>query len=101
MNETRDASRAGRAIVGREREVAVVAQALDEARMGRGQLVIVRGAPGSGKTRLAQEAARLAEGRGMRVAWSVGAPEPAENDGPGISLALGRASRSPTHPKIR
>jgi hypothetical protein len=99
MNETCDASRAGPAIVGRDREVALVAQALDEARMGRGQLVVVRGVPGSGKTRLAQEAARLAERRGMQVVCTIGAPEPPDNDGPGavaasdiVSLALSRAT---------
>ena len=43
--------------------------ALDDARAGRGRLVLFTGEPGIGKTRLADESARLATAKGMRVRW--------------------------------
>jgi hypothetical protein len=55
--------------IGREEELAAIRQALEAVGRGRGRLVIVEGGPGSGRTRLVQEAA--AEGRrlGLRVVW--------------------------------
>jgi tetratricopeptide (TPR) repeat protein len=55
--------------VGRERELAEVRVALDDARAGRGRLVLFTGEPGIGKTRLADESARLATAKGMPVRW--------------------------------
>ncbi|HXJ35658.1 MAG TPA: BREX system ATP-binding domain-containing protein [Candidatus Eisenbacteria bacterium] len=69
MNEASDGWRAGRAIVGRDRELALVEHALDEALAGRGKVIVVRGASGHGKTRFAREVAGLAVERGMQVVW--------------------------------
>ncbi len=55
--------------VGRERELAELRHALDEARDGRGRLFLISGEPGIGKTRLAEEIAREAAARGMRAIW--------------------------------
>jgi class 3 adenylate cyclase/tetratricopeptide (TPR) repeat protein len=56
-------------LVGREPELAAVRAALTGALGGHGQLVLLAGEPGIGKTRLAEEVAALAEGQGVRVAW--------------------------------
>src|SRR5262245_35063171 len=53
--------------VGRAREVAELSRGLDDACAGHGRLFLVVGEPGIGKTRLADEIAGHAEGRGMRV----------------------------------
>jgi len=55
--------------VGRERELAEVRAAIDDARAGRGRFVLFTGEAGIGKTRLADESARLATTEGMRVRW--------------------------------
>ncbi|MGI5237300.1 ATP-binding protein [Dactylosporangium sp. CA-139066] len=65
--------------VGRERERALLAARLQDARDGAGRVVLVGGEPGVGKTRLAREAAGIAEGLGMfcaagRVADDDGSP---------------------------
>ena len=57
-------------IVGRHRELARIARVLDDALAGRGRLVLCTGEAGIGKTRLAEEAAALAEARGAPVAWA-------------------------------
>ena len=54
---------------GRERELGELGRALDEASSGRGQLLLLSGEPGIGKTRLAEEMARAAATRGVRVLW--------------------------------
>ena len=56
-------------LVGREEQLAVLEGALTGAAAGRGRLVLVAGEPGIGKTRLAEEVARRAASRGVRVAW--------------------------------
>ncbi|GAA2554663.1 hypothetical protein GCM10010435_26460 [Winogradskya consettensis] len=56
-------------LVGRAAELGVLRQALDAAAGGASRLVLVEGEPGGGKTRLLQESAREAEGRGVVVAW--------------------------------
>ena len=55
--------------VGREREMAELKVALDEAISGRGRLVMLAGEPGIGKTRTVQELADIAEERGVKVLW--------------------------------
>jgi DNA-binding SARP family transcriptional activator len=53
--------------VGRERELATLAEALAAAQRGDGHMVLVHGEPGIGKTRLLDEIGRLAEARDMRL----------------------------------
>jgi tetratricopeptide (TPR) repeat protein len=55
--------------VGRETELAQIAAALDAAAAGRGQLVMLAGEPGIGKTSLADRVAALAGERGFTVLW--------------------------------
>ncbi len=56
-----------RAMVGRQRELSQVREALDEAGDGRGQLVFVVGQMGIGKTRLVEEALALARSQDFIV----------------------------------
>ena len=63
-NETRESG-----FIGREPEMAVLTAALDDALSGRGQMVMLAGEPGIGKTRLAQELASHAESLGAQVLW--------------------------------
>ncbi|CAL9659859.1 helix-turn-helix transcriptional regulator [Streptomyces sp. enrichment culture] len=78
-----DASRRARAethrplprLRGRDRERALLSAALDAACRGQGAVVVLEGAPGSGKTRLVEEAHALAENRSMRVFAGGGEPE--------------------------
>jgi len=55
--------------VGRQRELAELQAALNDALSGRGRLVMLAGEPGIGKTRTAQELASFAETRGTQVLW--------------------------------
>jgi eukaryotic-like serine/threonine-protein kinase len=55
--------------VGRARELAELRAGLDDAIDGRGRLFLLAGEPGIGKTRLADELARLAGARGVQVVW--------------------------------
>src|SRR5919108_1975894 len=75
----------GRPFVGRTGELGELRGALEEAQEGLGQLVLLSGEPGIGKTRLMQEAAREAGERGWRVAagrrWGGGG---APADWPGV-----------------
>lgn len=57
------------ALVGREPEVADLRAALGSAREGHGQLLLISGEPGIGKTRLAEEAEEVALRLGMRALW--------------------------------
>lgn len=58
-----------RPFVGRGHEIEELTAALGEAAAGRGGFFLVTGESGSGKTRLTEEAARLAESRGFAVLW--------------------------------
>ena len=57
-------------LVGRERELAALESALDEARDGRGLMVALVGEPGIGKSRLALEIVHRAEADGFATAWT-------------------------------
>ncbi len=67
-----DQPKAGTLFVGRDRELRELLEALDEAGSGRGRLVLIGGEPGIGKSRLADELARRARGRGCQVLWGRG-----------------------------
>src|SRR5215510_4788885 len=58
-----------RSFVGRERELAQIGAALDGAGAGRGQLVLLAGEPGIGKTSVADRASAAATERGFTVLW--------------------------------
>jgi MoxR-like ATPase len=58
-----------RVLVGRDREVAELVAGLEDAIGGRGRLFLIAGAPGIGKTWLAEHLAGLATERGIRVLW--------------------------------
>jgi tetratricopeptide (TPR) repeat protein len=60
---------AGRAFVGRDRELADLVAALDDAIAGRVRLLLIAGEPGIGKTWLAEHLAEHAAKRGARVLW--------------------------------
>ena len=63
------ATRHGRVFVGRSRERAALASALDAARGGRGTLCLVSGEPGIGKSRLLAEFATLPSQAGVPIHW--------------------------------
>jgi DNA-binding SARP family transcriptional activator len=56
-------------IVGRQTELAVVRQVLDDVAAGAACVVVVQGEAGVGKTRLVEELAAQATGAGARVVW--------------------------------
>ena len=77
---------AGGVFVGRERKWMLSAPQFPEAFSGRGQIVLLAGEPGIGKTRLAEESATYAGLRGAQV--------------PGDGVTIGKARR-PTGPGSR
>ena len=62
-------SQPGQLFIGRQQELAVLTAALDATLSGRGQMVMLAGEPGIGKTRTAQELARQAQEKGVQVLW--------------------------------
>jgi tetratricopeptide (TPR) repeat protein len=58
-----------RSLIGREPELRRLAAGLAEARAGHGSLFLITGAPGIGKTRLAEALSEQAEAEGMLVLW--------------------------------
>lgn len=65
----RHAPRASRALVGRDAEVAALAEAWGETTEGRGSIALVTGEPGIGKTQLAEELASQVTATAGRVHW--------------------------------
>jgi tetratricopeptide (TPR) repeat protein len=59
-------------LLGRARELADLHAALEESAAGRGELVLLTGEPGIGKTRLATALGEVASAGGHRVAWARG-----------------------------
>ena len=68
MNDGREMDTAP-IFVGRLTELAELRRGLDRALGGRGAIFLLTGEPGIGKTRLAEELARVAAGSGARVLW--------------------------------
>jgi tetratricopeptide (TPR) repeat protein len=58
------------ALVGRDAVIELLTKAIEDTLAGTGQLVLVAGEPGIGKTTVAAEAARLAGHRGFGVVWA-------------------------------
>ena len=58
-----------RHFVGRDHELATIAEACEGARAGRTRLVVVHGEAGIGKTALCEQAARRAERLGFSIGW--------------------------------
>ena len=56
-------------LVGREPELAILDECLEDALSGKPRLMICRGEPGIGKTRLAEELTARATARGVPVSW--------------------------------
>ncbi len=63
-------------LVGRTQELAGIQADLRAALESDGRLLVVAGEPGIGKTRLAEEAQRLASRLGMATAWGRATDEP-------------------------
>src|SRR5258708_36519565 len=57
------------AFIGRESELAELRAGLAEALAGRGQLFLISGEPGIGKTRITNELAAYANAAGAKVTW--------------------------------
>jgi tetratricopeptide (TPR) repeat protein len=66
-SSAQDSQKPPTSFVGRRKELAELRAALDES--VRGHLYLISGEPGIGKTRLADELAAEARGRGVRVVW--------------------------------
>ena len=62
-------SQVGDVFTGRRSEISDLRAALEEARQGRGRLIMLVGEPGIGKTRTAQELARYADEQRVEVLW--------------------------------
>ena len=69
MAEIRPNSDIARIFVGRQREMAELTLALNDALSGQGRLIMLAGEPGIGKTRTAQELGVLAEQQGAQILW--------------------------------
>ena len=82
-------------LVGREAEIRVLTEALDQVASGRPSIVLIEGEAGIGKTRVLEEMLRQARERGMRVV--AGRAEELERTRPFglLAGAFGCASSSP------
>jgi predicted ATPase len=63
-------------IVGRAAELAEIDHALDDARAGRGRLLLLSGPAGIGRTRLVEAALTRAAGLGLRTATGYAIDDP-------------------------
>jgi DNA-binding CsgD family transcriptional regulator len=63
-------------LVGRDRELAVLRSCLHQARLGHPQLVVCRGEPGVGKTRLARHLVQTARADGFVAGWGTSSESP-------------------------
>jgi hypothetical protein len=87
-------------LVGRERHLVELWSALDEAVAGRGGLLLLAGEPGVGKTRLAEELAAEAAGRGVLVVWGRGWEGPgAPAFWPWVQVLRARVGGTPGGPR--
>src|ERR1044072_5382239 len=59
-----------RLLLGRDRELALVGSLLDDLALSRGNLLLLTGDPGIGKTRLAEVVAARGRALGAEVAWA-------------------------------
>lgn len=82
--------------VGRERERLELTAAVDEARRGRGRVILVTGDAGIGKTRLCEEVEGHARAQGLATFWGHGVDEGAPPYWPWIQLIRGYARTSMT-----
>jgi hypothetical protein len=90
--------------VGRDDVLAQLRFAAEEAVTGRGELILLTGEAGIGKTTMLSEAARYAETRGIRVAWGFCGPDdsaPAYWPGSARPAAAKPASSRPWPPTRR
>ncbi|MEU4419817.1 diguanylate cyclase [Actinoplanes sp. NPDC024001] len=62
-------------LCGRDAEAGRLTRRWERARAGQGGVAVVRGGPGSGRTRLAEEIARQAGDDGVPVLWATGRPD--------------------------
>ena len=76
LDKPRPAARESSLFVGRKLEQAQLSKALASARQGRGQVILLAGSGGVGKTRLAQQLATQAESEGATVLWGRCLEEP-------------------------
>ncbi|GAA2776631.1 ATP-binding protein [Streptomyces showdoensis] len=91
--------RPGGQLVGRGTETGRIADALADARSGRGGTVIVTGEPGVGKTRLAAEAIAAARDAGMAAARGrAGTVGPAVPYRPLVEALLALSRAEPARP---
>ncbi|MBG0567242.1 diguanylate cyclase [Actinoplanes sp. NEAU-A11] len=62
-------------LCGRDAEAGRLSRRWERARAGQGGVAVIRGGPGSGRTRLAEEIARQAATDGVPVLWATGRPD--------------------------
>lgn len=90
------AAASGTPMVGRAAELAQLAALIDAAAAGKGQVIVLRGDPGIGKSRLVEEALRMAASAGIRCVRA-GALDFgfARGDDPGGVIARGLVDHAP------
>jgi adenylate cyclase len=66
-------------LIGRERELSILEDTLLAANRGQGQVVVLSGDAGMGKTRLSTELQRRAQQLGMTAPWGFDGPAAADS----------------------